>query len=145
MFREELTLIKYALLAQGTIVLVIPVQSRAIAVRKGMFDVITFLIKEEVDLITIFGRHPWVLQDLINGETGLWVSFQDFGDQIFSRIRQWLMGGVRGLLFDCILSFKYKFLHLCHVVGFEGHRTNEHGIKDNTGTPDVSFEPVSFA
>ena len=84
--REELTLIKYALLAQGTIVLVIPVQSCVIAVRKGMFDVITFLIKEEVDLITIFGHHPWVLQDLINGETGLWVSFQDLGDQIFSRI-----------------------------------------------------------
>lgn len=86
MLREELTLIKHALLAHGTVVLVIPVQSRVIAVSKGMFDVVTLLIKEEVDLITIFGRHPWVLQDLINGETGLWVSFQDLRDQIFSHI-----------------------------------------------------------
>jgi len=55
------------------------------------------------------------------------------------------MGGVRGLLLDCVLSFKYKFLHLCHVVGFERHGANEHGIEDNSGTPDVSFESVSFA
>ena len=80
MLREELALIKHALLAHGTIMLVIPVQSRVIAVSKGMFDVVTFLIKEEVDLVTIFGRHPWVLQDLINREAGLWVSFQNLGD-----------------------------------------------------------------
>ena len=86
MLREELTLIKDALLANGTVVLVIPVQSRVIAVSKGMLDVVTFLIKEEVDLVTIFGRHPWVLQDLINREAGLWVSFQNLGDQIFGLI-----------------------------------------------------------
>ena len=81
MLREDLTLIKDALLAA---VLVIPVQSSSvIAVRKGMFDVVTLLIIEEVDPVTIFGGHPGVLQDLVDGETGLGVSFQDLGDQIF--------------------------------------------------------------
>jgi hypothetical protein len=47
--------------------LVIPVQSCVLAVREGMLDIVTFLITEEMDLVTtIFGRHPWVLQDLIN-------------------------------------------------------------------------------
>ena len=76
--REQLALIQHAFLAQSTVMLAIPVQSCVIAVSKGMFDVVTLLIIEEVvDLITIFGCHPGVLQDLINGETGLWVSLQD--------------------------------------------------------------------
>ncbi len=54
MLREDLTLIKYALIAHCAVVLVIPVQSSVIAVSESMFDVVALLIKEEVDLITIF-------------------------------------------------------------------------------------------
>ena len=83
-FGEDLTLIKEALLTHGASMLVISVQSCAIAVSKGMLNVVTLLFTEEVDLIaTIFGRHPWVLQDLIYGEADVWVSFQNLGDQIF--------------------------------------------------------------
>ena len=72
MLGEELTLIKEALLAYGAGMLVIPVQSCVLAVSKGMLDVVTFLITEEMDLITtIFCHHPWVLQDLIYREAGV--------------------------------------------------------------------------